>query len=125
MSDFDERLRDLLRESDDAEIDKSLGEANVVREVLGSLKGPESGVNIITWIGVAVFCGLLFFCIYKFFQAETVKMQIFYASGVILANAAQIALKLWFHMRLNRRELLREIRRLQLAIANKDAIERA
>lgn len=124
MSDFDERLREILSDSDDAAVEDSLGEKNVFSEVLGSLKGPESGMNIITWIGVAVFCGLLFFCIYKFFQAETVKMQIFYAAGVILANSAQIALKLWFHMRLNRRELLREIRRLQLALAHKDAIER-
>jgi len=122
MNDFDDRLRDLLSKGDDAAIEKSLGDVNVFSETLGSLKGPESGINIIIWIGVSVFCGLLFVCIFKFFQADTVKDQIFYAAAVILTNSAQIALKLWFHMRLNRRELLREIRRLQLAIVQRDAI---
>ena len=59
----------------------------------------------------------------KFFQAETVKAQIFYASGVVLTNTVQIAFKLWFHMRMNRSELLREIKRLQLAITHKDVID--
>ena len=125
MSDFDERLKVLLSEGDDAAIEQSLDEKNVFAETLGSLKGPESAINKMTWIGIMVFCILLFTCLYKFFQAETVKAQIFYASGVILTNSAQIALKLWFHMRMNRRELLREIKRLQLAIAHNDAIDGA
>jgi len=125
MSDFDERLRALLSEGDDAAIEQSLTEKNVIMETLGALKGPESGWNIMIWITVLIFCGLLFFCIYQFFHAETVKMQIFYAAGVVLCNSAQIAFKLWFHMRLNRLKLLREIRRLQLAIVHKDAIDSA
>lgn len=125
MSDFDERLRALLSEGDDAAIEQSLGEKNVLVETLGALKGPESGWNIMIWITVMIFCGLLFFCIYKFFHVETVKMQIFYAAGAVLCNSAQIAFKLWFHMRLNRHKLLREIRRLQLAIVHKDAIDSA
>ena len=96
---------------------------------IGGLKNPSAfyalGWNIMVWMAVMIFCGLLFFCIYKFFHADTVKMQIFYASGTVLTNSAQIAFKLWFHMRLNRRVLLREIRRLQLAIVHKDAIEKA
>lgn len=123
MSDFDERLRAILSEGDKAAIEDSLSEKNVILETLGALKGPESGFNIMTWIAVMICCALLFFCIYQFFQVESTKMQIFYAAGAVLTNSAQIAFKLWFHMRLNRRELLREIRRLQLAIVHKDAIE--
>lgn len=123
MSDIDERIRALLSEGDDAAIEASLGEKNVILETVGALKGPESTWNIMTWIAIMVCCTLLFTCIYKFFQAETVKDQIFYAAGALMTNAAQIAFKLWFHMRLNRRELLREIRRLQLAIVHKHPID--
>ena len=45
MSDFDERLKALLSESDDVAIEQSLGEKNVFAEMLGSLKGPESAIN--------------------------------------------------------------------------------
>ena len=123
MSDFDERLKALLSDSDDAAIEQSLGEKNAIVETVGALRGPESGMNIMTWIAIMICCALLFTCIYKFFQAETVKDQIFYAAGAVLTNSAQIAFKLWFHMRLNRRELLREIRRLQLAIVHNNSIQ--
>lgn len=123
MSDFDDRLRALLTEGDNAAIEQSLSDKNVIFETLGSLKGPERGINILLWGGIALCCALLFYCIYKFFGAETTRDQIFFAAAVILLNSAQIALKLWFHMRLNRRELLREIKRLQLAILQRGAID--
>ncbi len=125
MNDFDDRLKALLTEGDQAAIEQSLGNKNVITETLGSLKGPERGMNILLWAGITVFCALLFYCIYRFFGAETTRDQIFFAASVVLLNSAQIALKLWFHMRLNRREVLREIKRLQLAILQRDAIDRS
>lgn len=123
MSDFDDRLQALLNEGDDLAIEESLGDKNVILETLGSLKGPERGISIMLWIGIMFCCALLFYCIYRFFGADTTRDQIFFATSAILLNSAQIAFKLWFHMRLNRREVLREIKRLQLAILQRDAIE--
>jgi hypothetical protein len=121
MSDFDKRLKQLLSEDDERFIANSLEETGFYSEVYGSLKGPGSAMHILTWAGIGVACMLLFYCIWQFFQAETVRDQILFAAGAIMLNTGQIALKLWFNMRLNRRAVLREIKRLHLAIANQSA----
>ena len=54
------------------------------------------------------------------FTAETTREQIIYAALAVMLNSAQIALKLWFNMQLNRVALSKKIRRLQLAVMAKD-----
>ncbi len=118
MSEFDKELRQLLSDEDEKFIAKHLDETGFYSEVFGSLRGPGSLIHRMTWLGITVFCVILFYAISKFFQADTVRDQILFASLVIMANSAQIALKIWFNMRLNRRAIIREIKRLQLSMAN-------
>lgn len=120
MSDFDQKLKALLSAEDEAYIEDALEETGFYAEMFASLKGSGNAMHILTWIGIMIFGGLLLFCIWKFFQAETTRDQIFFAASAILLNSAQIALKLWFNMRLNRRAILREIKRLHLAIARSE-----
>ncbi len=117
MSDFDQKLKQLLSEDDEAFITDAIDENGYYKTVLGSLKGQGSTIRIATWISIFVICGLLFFCVWKFFHVETTRDQILYASLVILLNSAQIALKMWFNMQLNRRIITHEIKLLQLALA--------
>lgn len=117
MKDFDEKIKQLLSEDDEQFIAKSLDETGYYSEVINSLKGDGSAMRIMTWIGVFCFCAILFFSIWKFFHVETIREQILFATLAIMANSAQIALKLWLNMRLNRRAIIREIKRLQLKIA--------
>lgn len=117
MSEFDKKLEQLLSEEDEQFIAETLEETGFYSEVFGSLKGPGSGLHIATWGGIFIFSGVLFFCIWKFFQVDTIRDQIMFASLAVMANSAQIALKLWFNMRLNRRAIIREVKRLQLAMA--------
>jgi len=122
MSEFDERLKGLLSEEDDAFINESLSEESFYKEALGSLSGPGAGMNIMSWVGVFVFVGVLFAAIYNFFQATELQDQIMWAALAIMANSAQIAMKLWFHSRLNRFAIIREVKRLQLEVARSKSI---
>ena len=117
MSKFDTALKDLLSAEDEAFIEDHIEETGFYAEVLGSLKGKGSAMHIFTWAGIMVFGAGLIFCFWKFFQVDTTRDQIMFAMLAVLLNSAQIALKLWFNMRLNRRAILREISRLHLAVA--------
>ncbi len=117
MSDFDERLRSLLREEDEALLSDELEQLGYHAEMLASFKGPGSALRIGVWVGVAVACVILFYSIWQFFHVETTREQIMYAGLAIMANSGQIAFKNWFNQRLNRRAILMEIRRLRLDIA--------
>jgi hypothetical protein len=115
MNSIDEQLRELLSTRDDTDV--PLNEGNYYREVWDSFKGESSAFFIFTWIGIIVFGGGLIYCIVLMFQAEDQRGLILAATLAIMLNSAQIALKLWYNMRLNRIAVLREIRRLRLEMA--------
>lgn len=117
MSDFDQKLKTLLSEEDEAFIESAVNDTGYYEEAFNSLKGKGSGLFIMTWGGIMVFAGGLIYCIIRLFQATDLRQIILFATFAILLNSAQIALKLWFNMRLNRQAIMREIKRLQLAIA--------
>lgn len=117
MSDFDTRLKTLLSEEDEAFITDTIDEAGYYKTAFSSLQGKGSGLRIGVWIGVFVACAILFFCLWQIFHVDSVREQIIYASVAVMANSAQIAFKMWFNMQLNRRLIIQEIKRLQLALS--------
>jgi hypothetical protein len=117
MTNFDAELKSLLSEEDEAFIGDAIDETGYYKYVLGQFRGPGSGMRILAWVGILLFGGGLIVCLYLLFQAETTRMQIIYATFAIQLNSAQIALKLWFNMQVNRVALSHELRRLQLVVA--------
>lgn len=115
--DFDRKLAGLLSEDDSAFIDAALKEPGYYTEAFDSLKGPGRGLFILTWAGIILAGVMLIYCIWQMFGADNLRSQILFATFAVMLNSAQIALKLWFNMRLNRQAMMREIKRLQLAIA--------
>lgn len=119
--DFDTALSDLLREEDAAYIDGALNTSDYFKEAFGSLTGPGQGLYRFTWVGIMIFGGLLLYCIWKFIQADNVNDQILFGVFAVMLNSAQIALKIWYNMRLNRQAMMREIKLLHLAVARLEA----
>lgn len=116
MSKFDQDLKALLSEEDEAFMADIMDETGYYKTVFNSFRGQGSALRIWTWVGILFFVGFLIFCLWKFIQAETIKEQIHFATFAILLNSAQVALKLWFNMQLNRRAISQEIKRSQLLI---------
>ena len=117
MSDFDKKLEALLSEQDEAYIEEALNETGFYSEVFDSLKGKGKGLYIMSWGGIFLASAGLIYCLIRMFQTTDLRQIILFATFAIMLNSAQIALKLWFNMRLNRQAMMRELKRLQLAIA--------
>lgn len=117
MSDFDRTLKDLLSAEDETFLAENLKEKEFYSEVWGSLKGPGKGMYIMTWMGIIAFGLGLLFCLWKLFHVQTTRELILFGVFAILLNSAQIALKLWFNMRINRQAIVTDIKRLQLAVS--------
>jgi len=58
-------LKQLLSEEDEAFITDAMDEAGFYKTVLKSFKGPGSGMTFMAWTGIMIFCGFLFFFIWK------------------------------------------------------------
>ncbi len=116
MSNFDLKLKELLSESESAATFPD-SEEGYYREVLASFRGEGSELRVFTWVGIMAFSAGLIYCVVKLLLATSVEEQVLFGVFAIMLNSAQIALKLWFNMRLNRRAVIREIRNLQLQFA--------
>lgn len=113
MSEFEEQLRSALSE-EDSELLKKTTVSGYYQEVFHSFKGPDAAISIFAWSGILAASALLIFFLIKAFMADQTSDQILFAALAVMLNSAQIAIKLWFNMRLNRRAILRELGQLRL-----------
>lgn len=117
MPRFEDDLAAALDADDNAFVEQALSEQGYYREAFASLTGPDRVLNIMVWGAILLAGGGLIYCFWMFFRVEGIEQKLTCAFLAILLNSAQIALKLWFNMRLNRQAVIREIYRLRLAIA--------
>lgn len=105
MDDFDKALESALRAD-------PIDERGYYREAFASLKGEGSGLRIVAWIAVFIFSAVTLYCFYKMLTEEPLDYVVKYGVGAVIFSQAQIAMKLWFNMQLNRRAITGEIHRL-------------
>jgi len=119
MTDFDKAMKNLLSEADEEFIGDAIDETGFYKSAWGSLSGKGSGLRVMAWGAIMVFGALTIISVWQMVMADNLRTQILWATFAILGNSAQIAMKLWFNMQLNRRALSHEIRRLQLLVASR------
>ena len=91
-------------------------EAGVFRQWAGIFHGRMRWMAIFATVEAIVFVVLIVLAAIEFFQAESTKWQIFYATSVLLLAGLLLLVKLWGWMQMNRYALQREIKRLELRI---------
>lgn len=117
MSDIDNRIKAEL-EKDTAAIEALLAnEGGMPDMVAAAFKGSmRRWVWMITVVTLVVTV-IMFWCGYEFYYAANSDMRIFWGIWFIISGMAQIAMKQWHWMEMNRATLMREIKRLELAVA--------
>lgn len=105
MDDFDKALESALRAD-------PIDERGYYREALSSLRGEGSGLRIMGWIATLIFSAVGIYCFYKMLTVGTTDRIVQYGVGAVIFLQAQIAMKIWFNMQLNRRAITREIHQL-------------
>lgn len=117
MSDIDDKIKRELE-----------GEASAIDELLASEGGLPDMVAVafkggmrrwlwLTGFFTLVFTALMAWCFYEFFVAVNIDDRIFWGICFIASMMPQVALKEWQWMEMNRASLMREVKRLELAVA--------
>lgn len=117
MSKFDDMIQSELQK-EAAEIDELLAvEGGLPDMVAAAWKGSmRRWVWATTVITLAV-TAVMIWCGYMFFTRPSGPDQSFWGICTVLAMAGQVALKQWQWLEMNRASLMREIKRLELAVA--------
>jgi len=117
MDNLDSRIKEEL-ERETSEIDALLAkEGGLPDMVSAAFKGSLRRWVWVTSVIILPISALMVWCGYEFFTADSSDEQAFWGFCLIISAMAQIALKQWQWMEMNRASMMREIKRLELAVA--------
>ena len=117
MNDIDDKIREALRR-EDAELERLLQNESPWHEVLiESFRGKYRLLSIMALVWTFVALALAVVSAYQFFQAEDTRAMIGWAAAFLWFNLWIAMLKIWFWMEMQRLPIAREIKRLELRIA--------
>ena len=118
MSDFDDTLKHALTDERE-QLDELVAQSQpgLIELLLGAFRGQSILMNIMFMVPGLVFTVLAVLSIFWFFDAQTVRDQIMFATIFMTCNAIVMTLKIWFWMVMNRNATTREIKRLEIQVA--------
>jgi len=115
-----EKIDELIKEAltqEEAKFYDELGEQNVLEKFGGIFKGKMGWLAIIMNVMVLVFFGLLIYCLIQFLNVETTNELIKWGAGMFTSMLMMSMLKFYFWMQMDKNDILRELKRLELQIS--------
>ncbi len=123
MKNDNERIDELIKEvltKEEAKFYDELEEQNLVGKLGGIYKSKLGWLVVIMNILQVVILGLFIYCIVQFFQsfdADATHELIYWASAGILCVFLMGMIKQFVWMQMNKNDILRELKRLELQIS--------
>ena len=116
-NDSEKLIREALRKQEAEHIDVYAGDPGMLEAVLQTYQSRWRWLAVCGLVSLACATGTLFFCGYKFFQAEEVIAAIGWANGFVFAGVWGGLLKMWSWGEMSRYTVLREVKRVELQLA--------
>jgi len=113
----DELIRETLRVEDIGVFDQ-LGEPGLPDMVTGVLRGRLWWIGALFMFMIVLFFVLSVVCAVQFLGADDVPDMLRWGAGFFLSVVAVIGGKIWYWMQLQQLAVLREVKRVELLIAN-------
>ncbi len=116
MSEFEKDLRDELRRANGGDYDPDR-EDTLRGMLLSTFRGRTWWMSLVAWIYILLFSGLAVFAAVRFFQVEGDRQMLLYATVFVTAVIVAAITKIWYWMLINRNAVQREVKRLEIRIA--------
>ncbi len=118
MKDIDEKIRAALQQEDPELLEHYRGEQSISQMVADSFRSRNRWLIVLVFVSTTALFLLEILAAYQFFQAESTRWMVGWATGFLFCAIGITMMKVWYWMELNRNTLAREIKRLELEVAN-------
>ena len=118
MSSIDDRIRQSLSSDDRALLAQLDADDTLYRDVMATFHGRMRWLNIAGWIAGFALFGVALFCGWQFVAQTEPRTMMLWGAGTALAVAGLVLIKLWFWMELQKSAIVRELKRVELQVAN-------
>jgi len=116
MAEVDSLIREALRAEDVAEFDR-LAEPGLPEMVIEVFRGRMRLYGALFLLMITVFFATSIYCGVQFLRADDLEVMARWGAGFFLSVVAVIGGKLWYWMQLERIALIREVKRVELLVA--------
>jgi len=114
---IDEKIKQALQQ-DVADAEQILApEPGLFARLFGLYSGKMKRWNMFGTLLAFATAILMFWCGYEFFVSVSLEDRVFWGVLLILSLVGNMGLKIWFWMEMNRHSMSREIKRVELAVA--------
>ncbi|MEO1033083.1 MAG: DUF6768 family protein [Bacteroidota bacterium] len=117
MEDIDQLIKETLTEQE-AKFYDDLDEQNLWQMILDIFRGKNSWVVYVMSIVQVLFFGVFVYCAIQFFEVEATNDLIRWGIFGTLALMASSMLKLFSWMQMDKKAIIREIKRLELQVSS-------
>ena len=117
MEDIDRLIKETLNE-EEAKFYDDLEEQNLLQMVFGIFSGKNSWLVIVMSIVQVVFFGLFIYCAIQFFNVEQTNDLIRWGVFGTLSLMGSSMLKVFSWMQMDKKAIIREIKRLELQVSS-------
>lgn len=114
---IDQKIRQALSKEDADLFDEVGGEQSLFDQAMQLLKGRNRWINLMVMAVTLAFMVVGAICVWQFVEAEETKALLGWGLGLSFSMAAVSMLKLWAWMEMEKNSTIREIKRLELQIA--------
>ena len=115
--DIDQLIKDTLTQ-EEAKFYDDLEEQNLLQMIFGIFKGKNSWIVYMMSIVQVIFFGLFIYCAIQFFEVEAINDLIKWGILGSVALMGSCMLKLFSWMQMDKKAIIREIKRLELQVSS-------
>ncbi|WP_296385759.1 DUF6768 family protein [Winogradskyella sp.] len=115
--DIDKLIKETLTQ-EEAKFYDDLEEQNLLQMVFGLFSGKNSWIVIVMSIVQVIFFGLFIYCAIQFFNVEATNDLIKWGIFGTICLMASSMLKLFSWMQMDKKAIIREIKRLELQVSS-------
>jgi len=114
---IDKLIKQALTE-EEAKFYDELDEQNLVQKLGGVLKGKTGWLAIIMNVVNLLVFGILIYCIVQFINTEQTNELIKWSAAGLICMMSMSMIKLFVWMQMDKNDILRELKRLELQVAS-------
>jgi hypothetical protein len=117
--DLDRAIRDAVSEEDEAFLARLGDDPSLPELVADTFRGRLRLFTLISWLATLAFAVLMFYSGYRTFRAEGSE-QVLWQTLTIFFMLGTALTKLWVWLEIHRKSLLRELKRLELRLVERE-----
>ena len=118
MNELDQRIREALAAEDQQLMANFNGELSMFQMITDTFRGRHRWLVVLVFVATLPFLALTILSAVQFFKAEEVREMIMWSGSFVFCALAVLANKIWYWMELNKNSVTREVKRVELQVAN-------